>query len=634
MKTFLRVAVLIMGALLLSVAATIYAQEPMSTDQLDGRIYAPEFPVGLDWLNSLQPMTLQQFHGKIVLVYFWSMSSMDCITVVPELEQLRQKYQDELIVVGIHSPRSEYEKDSDAIRHALLRNDITIPVVNDSGSQLWNEYGMKSRPSFVLVNTAGRVIGVHEGTGVFELFDGIIAQAIPYFDADSLIGRHKIGFVPELYRKEQSLLKYPSGLVADSGGARLYLSDAGNHRILAMTTAGKIEFIVGSGLKGNQDGALTEARFNHPQGLALVGDRLYVADTENHAIREVDLTAKKVKTVADASAGMKYPRDLVALDGKLYVTASGNNQIWVVDLASSRASHFAGSGQFGSADGAFNEATMSRPSGIATDGTRLFFVESEGSAIRSIDVATGQVETLVATGLRYPQGIEYRDGMLYATDSYDQKVKVVNLATKAVSDFVGSGRKGSNDGAALAAGFYGPAGLTMSGGKLFVADCNNQQVRIVDIATQKVSNLQLSNLGKIAVQTRANFAGKEMKLPPAKLKSGAGKISIALMIPDGYRMLEREAFFVDFRSSDSKVVAFTAKPSEVVLNQATGEFEIPVSGAAGSASVTIDIVLNLRKEGAMTIYYDMIRAVVPVTFEEKGSSGFGVGVRVSAMPRM
>ncbi len=154
------------------------------------------------------------------------------------------------------------------------------------------------------------------------------------------------------------------------------------------------------------------------------------------------------------------------------------------------------------------------------------------------------------------------------------------------------------------------------------------------MATQKVSSLQITHLAKIAVQTKANFDGKEMKLPPAKLRSGAGKISIALMMPDGYRMLEQGMYLVSFRSSDVKVVSFDVTSSDIVFNYATGEFEIPLNAVIGSANVTIEIVVYMQKEGSSTCYYDMIRATVPVTIEEKGSAGFGVGVRVSALPRM
>lgn len=606
----------------------------MSTDQLDGQIYAPEFPAGLEWLNSLQPMTLQQFHNKIVLVYFWSMSSLDCLEVVPELERLRTKYPAELIVVGIHSPLSAYEKDSEAIRHTILRNDITFPVINDSGLQMWNEYGIKTRPAFVLINPAGRVIGVHEGTGVFALFDSIISQAITYFDADSLIGRHKIGFVPEVLRREQSLISYPADIVADTGGTRLYLSDSRNHRILAMTTSGKLEFIIGSGRKGNQDSSFANANFERPEGLAIDGEVIYVADAGDHSIRAVNLKNKDVKTIVSNSAGLKYPRDLVALNGKLYITVEGANQIWAVDLASKEVEPFAGSGKIGKTDGQLFEADLGRPSGITTDGTKLYFVDSEGGAVRAIDPNAGQVETILGTDLQKPEGITYHDGLLYVADSYNHQVKVVDPTKKTISSLAGSGSKGFVNGAAAVASLFEPTGLAVAGGKLFVADCNNQQLRVVDMTTQRVSSLQITNLGAIARQTIANFAGKEVKLPPAKLKSGAGKISIALMMPDGYRMLEQGVFFVNFRSSNTKVVSFTLTPKEITLNQATGEFEIPLSGVIGTANVTIDVVLYMQKEGQQACYYDMIRANVPVTIEDKGSAGFGVGVKVSALPRM
>ncbi len=634
MKAHLRILVLVFGTLLMLTLPAIHAQEAMSEDQLEGQVDAPDFPAGLDWLNTTQPLTLPQLHGKIVLINLWSLSLPDCMAVIPELQRLQAKYAEELIVVGIHSPRFGNERESDAIRHAILRNEITFPVINDSGSQLWNEYGIATRPGFALINPIGRVIGVHAGTGVFELFDGIIPQVIKYFDADNRIGRHKIGFLPEVTRSEQSLISYPAEIVADSSGTRLYVSDSGNHRILALTTSGKLEFIIGSGLPGSQDGTLAEARFNRPVGLALDGDVLYVADTDNHAIRAVNLKTKEVKTVVGASAGLKYPWGLVVLNGKLYITVPGANQIWVSDLQTFETRPFAGTGVQGQTDGPLSDAELAQPSGITTDGAKLYFADSESGAVRSIDPSAGRVETIVGAELQFPQGITYYNGLLYVADRYNHRIKVIDPTKNTVSSFAGSGSKGSVNGAAAIASFFEPTGLAVAGGKLFVADNNNQQVRVVDMATQKVSSLQITNLGTIARQTMANFDGKEVKLPPAKLKSGSGKISIALIMPDGYRMLEQGTFFVNFRSSDTKVVSFAVTPKEIVFNQATGEFEIPVNGVVGTADVTIEIVVYMKKEGLAACYYDMIRAHVPVTIEEQGSAGFGVGVRVSALPRM
>ncbi len=110
---------LVVGVVLMIGTTSSRAQEPMSEDQLEGQIYAPDFPIGLDWLNTMQPLTMMQLHNKIVLINFWSMSSLECLTVMPELQKLREKYPEELIVVGIHSPKFANEKDSEAIRHAI-----------------------------------------------------------------------------------------------------------------------------------------------------------------------------------------------------------------------------------------------------------------------------------------------------------------------------------------------------------------------------------------------------------------------------------------------------------------------------------------------------------------------------------
>lgn len=646
----LRVATFVIMALLMTALPSILAQEFMTEDQLDGQIYAPEFPIGLDWLNTLQPVTMQQLHGKIVLINFWSSSSPDCFEVMPELQKLQEKYARELIVVGVHSPAFANEKDSDVIRHAILSHEIKQPVINDSGMQIWNEYGLASRPSFVLVNPSGRVIGVHSGTDVYDLFDGIIAQAVTHFDADSLIGRHQINFIPEAYRQEKTLLGYPGKISSDTSGTRLYFSDSGNHRILATTTSGKIEFVIGSGHRGNRDGSFAQAQFQRPQGLALAGDILYIADSENGTIRAANLKTKEVSTILDGATADNLPWDLTVLDGKLYVAMTGANQIWVADLKTLELQAYAGSGQRGHRDGPVMDAELAQPTGITTDGRKLYFVDSGSNSVRAIDPnAGGQVETVIGgdlnesdvldgnpetARLQNPQGITCHDGLLYIADCYNQQIKIVDPVKKTLTNYAGTGRRGVQDGELAAAEFREPTGLVFAGAKLFVADCNNQQIRIIDTKAQQISSVQFTNLGITAKQTVANFEGKEMKLPPAKLKSGSAKISIALIIPDGFKMLEQGAFFVNFRSSDNKVISFTATPQEITLNQVTGEFEIPINGVVGTANVTIEIVVYMHKEGSAACFYDMIHANVPVTIEEKGSAGFGVGVKVSALPRM
>ena len=658
--------------LISTASATAQEQTPNSTDstlnllsedQLEGQTYAPDFPEGLEWLNTNQPISLEQLRGKIVLIDFWTFCCINCMHVLPELKRLEQKYAEEIVVIGVHSAKFTNEKDSEAIRQAILRYEITHPVVNDNNFKIWQEYGIKAWPTFVLINPAGRVIGIHSGEGIYDLFDGVIAQTIKYFDESKQLSRRTMNFNTEIMKKERSLLDYPGKITADSSGTHLYFSDSNHNRILGTTTSGKIELVIGSGMSGNQDGSFSEARFNRPQGVALAGDILYIADTENHTIRAANLATKQVKTIfgtghqsrgdnvdgAGTSVALNSPWDLLVKEGKLFIAMAGSHQIWVADLQTDTAKPFAGSGQEARIDGPLLESALAQPSGITTDGKKLYFADSEVSSIRSADLTSdGSVATIVGKDLfeygdidgdsetarlQHPLGVVYHNGLLYVADTYNHKIKIVDQVKNTSATFAGSGKRGFKDGALALAEFNEPSGLAFVGERLYVADCNNHQIRVIDTKTQQVSTLQLSNLGLLARQTMDTYTGREIKLQPNKLKPGAGKISFALVLPDGYKLNEQAPFFLDLKSSDSKVVSFTAAPKDITLNKTTGEFEIPVSGTSGSAEVTVETVVYFCKAGETTCLFDMIRARVPITFDATGPAMFGVAVNVRALPR-
>src|SRR5207302_11002411 len=114
---------------------------------------------------------------------------------------------------------------------------------------------------------------------------------------------------------------------------RLFISDTGGNRILGADLDGKVEAVIGRGDPGLGDGSFEDAAIYQPQGLALDGDTLYVADTENHALRAVDLGRRLATTIAGTAAQLMGPRlggparttslsspwDLTILDGTLYV---------------------------------------------------------------------------------------------------------------------------------------------------------------------------------------------------------------------------------------------------------------------------------------------------------------------------
>lgn len=646
-------------------ASTPSEEFPVLTeDVLEGRIHAPDFPEGLQWLNAENPISISHLNGKVVLVDFWTYCSINCMHVIPELKKLEEKYADELIVIGVHSAKFTSEKDSEAIRQAVLRYQITHPVVNDDSFQIWQAYGAKAWPTFAIINPAGRVVGMHSGENVFPLFDNVIGQIVKHFDAKSELSRRKMSFGSEAMKQEQTLLKYPGRIAADATAARLYISDSNHNRILVTALDGKVEFIIGSGMTGNRDGSFTEARFNRPQGVCLDGDVLYIADTENHTIRAANLKSKKVTTVlgtgvqaseynvagAGTNVALNSPWDLLVHDGKLYIAMAGSHQLWITDVGSWQARPFAGSSREARVDSTLLEAALAQPSGVTSDGRKLYFVDSETSSIRSADFASsGSVSTIVgsdlfdfgdtdgdasAARLQHPLGVLHQDGKLYVADTYNHKIKIVDPVQRTAKTFAGTGRPGFKDGDLSTAEFNEPSGLTLIGSKLYVADCNNHQIRLIDLGTGMVSTLMFRDLAPVAARTIDNFSGREIKLQPNRIKSGAAMISIALVLPDGYKFNELAPFYVNFKSSEESAVEIVARPEQIVLDRSTGEFKIPVTTGAGESEVTLETVVYLCKADSPACLFDMVRVKIPVTVDPKGPGMFGVAIPVRTLPRL
>ena len=105
---------------------------------------------------------------------------------------------------------------------------------------------------------------------------------------------------PQLRKLEDdtaSALAFSGKVRADQGSGRPFISDSNHIRILGTTFDVEVQLSIGGGEAGMQDGDLAGARFDHPQGVAVDGEVLYVADTNNHAIRVADLETRMVSTL-------------------------------------------------------------------------------------------------------------------------------------------------------------------------------------------------------------------------------------------------------------------------------------------------------------------------------------------------
>ena len=222
-------------------------------------------------------------------------------------------------------------------------------------------------------------------------------------------------------------LSYPGKVAVDAAGGRLFVADTAHHRlVIAQLSDGTVLYTVGrAGERGAADGSYDAARFNAPNGLAYADGRLYVADTENHAIRVVDLDARTVVTLAGTGAqGSDYaggragraqplstPWDLVyqparagsEAPARLLVAMAGIHQIWTVDLPTAVTQRYAGSGAEANRNSADPKVTaFAQPSGLALggDGTALYIADSESSAVRVIGVGDKFYARAVCGGLK------------------------------------------------------------------------------------------------------------------------------------------------------------------------------------------------------------------------------------------
>ena len=423
-------------------------------------------------------------------------------------------------MIGVHSAKFPNEKGSSNVLMAVRRYQLEHPVINDGDFMVWQQYSCRAWPTLVFIDPSGNVIGKHEGEMSFDVLDNLMTQMVSEFDSQGILTRTPIDTF--FVRPTSTPLNFPGKVLADETGDRLFIADTNHNRIVITSLDGSVLQVIGSGAEGLTDGDFRSCSFNHPQGMSLDSGSLYVADTENHAVREIDFTAGLVKTIAGtgeqghiregryAALEMKLcsPYDLVNHEGVLYIAMAGIHQLWSMDLKDGTIGSFAGTGGEAIDDGPLASAMLAQPCGITTDGQKLYFVDSETSSVRSADIdPSGRVRTIVGLDLfvfgdvdgsdhnvrlQHPIGINHHDGVLYIADTYNHKIKKILPVTRSALTVLGDGTVGHVDGPAAQSRFSEPSGVSFANGKMYIADTNNHSIRVMDFESETVSTLNLN----------------------------------------------------------------------------------------------------------------------------------------------
>ena len=471
-----------------------------STSPRLARVRASEL-VGRGWLNTGgKDVSLADLRGKIVVLDFWTFCCINCLHVLDELRELEAAHRDELVIIGVHSPKFVHEADPVALAAAVERYEVHHPVLDDPELVTWSAYTARAWPTLVVIDPEGYIVAQMAGEGHAHNLEILVRDLVVEHDAKGTLHRGDGPYVPP--EPTAGTLRFPAKVITLPSG-NLLVADAGHHSLAELLPDGEtLVRRIGSGERGLVDGPVDLARFSEPNGLCLVPDELrpllgydvLVADTVNHALRGVDLEEGTVTTVAgngaqlmvgasdnvllapDDETGARQlvggvsrttaaqlhklssPWDVVWVEplGAFLVAMAGNHSLWAFDGEQGTVEQVGGTMNEGLLDGPLPEAWFAQTSGLAVapDGS-VWIADSETSALRRVEIEPGT-----------------RSGT------------VTSVIGQGLFDF------GHRDGPAAQALLQHPLGVgSLPDGSVVVADTYNGAIRRFDPATGEVTTL-------------------------------------------------------------------------------------------------------------------------------------------------
>lgn len=414
-------------------------------------------------------------------MYFWAPSSVECQRLVEDLRPVEDLFGEDLVVVGVHSPRFPAEAEGDALIDAVAALAIPHPVLHDPDLSLWETYDARQWPTVVLVGPSGDIVGVVAG----EDCGAVLAKAVEEVLADRPTPRGRVSGRARGRRKTVDVdrilapngpLAFPGKVACSHDGRLLAVADTAHDRVLICSF----------------DGVVLEAHtgFLRPQGVRFDSAGVVVCDT---------LADRVVRTNGEVLAdAVVSPWDLVS-DGRSWVVAeAGGHRLLRVRPGELRTRLVAGTGAEGAADGPVEKAVLAQPSGVACTAEGIAFVDATSSALRLVveERRGGTVSTLVgerrlecgnvdgpsATArMQFPLGVAANPtvagGPIYVADTYNDSLRVWDDARLQTLPVQGLRRPGGLD--------------LLPDGRLVVADTGNHRIVIVDPATGALTPIDI-----------------------------------------------------------------------------------------------------------------------------------------------
>ncbi|ASY33791.1 NHL domain-containing thioredoxin family protein [Streptomyces sp. CLI2509] len=524
------------------------------------RVRAPELVGKGGWLNTGgTSYSLADLRGRIVILDFWTFCCINCLHVLDELRELEEKHRDTVVIIGVHSPKFVHEAEHAAVVDAVERYGVEHPVLDDPELATWKQYAVRAWPTLVVIDPEGYVVAQHAGEGHAHALATLVDELEAEHGAKGTLRRGEGPYVaPEPVATD---LRFPGKALRLPGGTFL-VSDTTRHALVELEADGEtVRRRIGSGERGLLDGDAAGARFNEPQGLALLPDgAVVVADTVNHALRRVDLASGEVSTLAGTGrqwwqgepvagpareVSLSSPWDVAWFDGKVWIAMAGVHQLWTYAPEAGTVRAAAGTTNEGLVDGPAEQAWFAQPSGLAVslDGERLWIADAETSAVRWID-REGTVRTAVGTGLfdfghrdgaagqallQHPLGVTaLPDGSVAVADTYNHALRRYDPASEEMTT--------------LATDLREPSAAVVDG----------EEIVVVESARHRLTRLRLPEEA-----VRVEAVAHRTQRAATEVAAGKLALDVVFQAPTGQKL--------DTRYGPSTRLLVSATPPELLL---------------------------------------------------------------------
>jgi hypothetical protein len=230
--------------------------------------------------------------------------------------------------------------------------------------------------------------------------------------------------------------------------------------------------------------------------------------------------------------------------------------------------------------------------------------------------------------LQHPLGVVFEQGYLYVADTYNNKIKRINPAENSSETLLGTGSEGLHDGVGQEALFNEPGGLSIAEGQLYIADTNNQAIRIANLKNYQVRTIQFTNTEYSPAVDE--FVGKLSKYDTQVVCPGQGNLSIDLVIPPGYQLTPQAPHTISWQAENDKL-RFSSNYLQFESNDLP--VNIPFQASEGKVHMLIDVLIyycSSQIEAYPQCFLAQERIDIPVIiFSEAKSSDIKVNYELA-----